>query len=126
MSKVHPVPSAFAAAEQIKPDTYARLYKASIDDPEQFWADAAKRLEWIEPPTQIRDVSFDAKDLYIRWYADGVLNPTASCLDRHLEKRATKPHCCSKATTRTFPAQSRTANCMPMSAGSPMPCATSG
>ncbi len=90
MSKVHPVPSAFAAAEQIKPDTYARLYKASIDDPEQFWANAAKRLEWIEPPTQTKDVSFDAKDLHIRWYADGVLNPTVSCLDRHLEKRGDK------------------------------------
>jgi acetyl-CoA synthetase len=90
MSKVHPVPSAFAAAEQIKPDTYARLYKASIEDPEQFWANAAKRLEWIEPPTQTRDVSFDAKDLHIRWYADGVLNPTVSCLDRHLENRGDK------------------------------------
>ncbi|HEY8229304.1 MAG TPA: acetate--CoA ligase [Rhodanobacteraceae bacterium] len=90
MSKVHPVPSAFAAAEQIKPDTYARLYKASIEDPEQFWANAAKRLEWIEPPTQTKDVSFDAKDLHIRWYVDGVLNPTVSCLDRHLEKRGDK------------------------------------
>ncbi|MDE2226094.1 MAG: propionate--CoA ligase, partial [Xanthomonadaceae bacterium] len=90
MSKVHPVPPAFAAAEQVKPDHYARLYEESIDDPEQFWANAAKRLEWIKPPTQIRDVSFDAKDLHIRWYADGVLNPTLSCLDRHLEKRGDK------------------------------------
>ena len=90
MSKVHPVPSAFAAAEQIKPDSYARLYKASIDDPDKFWADAAKRLEWIKPPSRTRDVSFDAKDLHIRWYADGVLNPTVSCLDRHLATRGDK------------------------------------
>jgi len=55
MSTMHPVPQAFAAAEQIKPDTYARLYKDSIDDPEKFWAAAARRLEWIEPPTQARD-----------------------------------------------------------------------
>jgi acetyl-CoA synthetase len=90
MSKVHPVPPAFAAAEQIKPDSYVRLYSESIDDPERFWAAAAKRLAWITPPTQTRDVSFDAKDLHIRWYADGVLNPTVSCLDRHLEKRGDK------------------------------------
>ncbi|HJR14587.1 MAG TPA: acetate--CoA ligase [Rhodanobacteraceae bacterium] len=90
MSKVHLVPSAFAAAEQIKPDDYERLYAESLRDPEAFWARAAKRLEWIKPPTQIRDVSFDAKDLHIRWYADGVLNPTVSCLDRQLAKRGDK------------------------------------
>ena len=90
MSKVHPVPSAFAAAEQIKPDDYQRLYAESLRDPEAFWAKAAKRLEWMKPPTQIKDVSFDAKDLHIRWYADGVLNPTVSCLDRQLAKRGDK------------------------------------
>lgn len=57
MSTVHPVPPTFAAAEQIKPDTYARLYRESTDNPEKFWGEAAKRLEWIKPPTQVRDVS---------------------------------------------------------------------
>jgi acetyl-CoA synthetase len=90
MSKQHPVPSAFAAAEQIKPDDYARRYAESVAHPAAFWAKAAERLDWIKPPTQIRDVSFDAKDLHIRWYADGVLNPTVSCLDRHLGKRGDK------------------------------------
>jgi acetyl-CoA synthetase len=90
MSKVHPVPPAFAAAEQIKPDDYARLYAESLRDPEAFWAEAARRLDWIKPPSQIKDVSFDARDLHIRWYADGVLNPTVSCLDRQLGKRGDK------------------------------------
>jgi acetyl-CoA synthetase len=90
MSKVYPVPSAFAAAERIKPDGYRRRYAESLRDPEAFWAEAAKRLDWIKPPTQIKDVSFDAKDLHIRWYADGVLNPTVSCLDRHLAGRGDK------------------------------------
>ncbi|MGH8184306.1 MAG: acetate--CoA ligase, partial [Rhodanobacteraceae bacterium] len=90
MSKVHAVPSTFAAAEQIKPDNYARLYAESLADPEKFWADAAKRLDWIKPPTQAKDVSFAAKDLHIRWYADGVLNPTISCLDRQLARRGDK------------------------------------
>ncbi|MGH8114500.1 MAG: AMP-binding protein, partial [Rhodanobacteraceae bacterium] len=90
MSNVHPVPSAFAATEQIKPDDYERLYAESLRDPEAFWAKAAGRLEWINPPTEIKDVSFDEKDLHIRWYADGILNPTVSCLDRHLEKHGGK------------------------------------
>jgi acetyl-CoA synthetase len=90
MSNVHPVPPAFAAAERIKPDEYARRYAESLRDPEAFWAKAARRLDWIKPPTQVKDVSFDASDLHIRWYADGVLNPTASCLDRQLETRGDK------------------------------------
>ncbi len=90
MSKVHAVPPTFAAAEQIKPDDYQRLYAESLRDPEAFWAKAAKRLDWMKPPTRIKDVSFDADDLHIRWYADGVLNPTVSCLDRQLAKRGDK------------------------------------
>ena len=90
MSKVHPVPPAFAAAERIKPDDYARRYAESLRDPGSFWAEAARRLDWIKFPTRIKDVSYDPEDLHIRWYADGVLNPTVSCLDRHLAKRADK------------------------------------
>jgi acetyl-CoA synthetase len=90
MSNVHPVPPAFAAAEQIKPDAYARMYRESVEDPDKFWAEQAKRLDWIKPPTQVKDVSFDPDNLHIRWYADGVLNPTVSCLDRHLKTRGDK------------------------------------
>ncbi|HEX7324853.1 MAG TPA: AMP-binding protein, partial [Rhodanobacteraceae bacterium] len=90
MSKVYPVPSAFAAAEQIKPDDYARLYADSVRDPVAFWGKVAKRLDWIKPPTQIKDVSFNKDDLHIRWFADGVLNPTINCLDRHLATRGDK------------------------------------
>ena len=87
MSTAHPVPPAFATAEQIKPDAYQRLCAEAIANPEQFWRAAAKRIAWIKPPTQIKDVSFDPANLHIRWYADGVLNPTVSCLDRHLATR---------------------------------------
>ncbi|MGH8111933.1 MAG: acetate--CoA ligase [Rhodanobacteraceae bacterium] len=90
MSTPHPVPSAFAAAEQIKPDDYARLYAQSISDPEAYWAKVAKRLDWIKPPTEIKDTSFDPKDLHIRWFADGTLNATINCLDRHLATRGDK------------------------------------
>ena len=66
---------------------YESLYAASIADPDAFWAEHGKRIDWMRPYSQISDVSYDAKDLHIRWYADGTLNAAANCLDRHLEKR---------------------------------------
>ncbi len=67
---------------------YEERYAASIADPEGFWRDEAKRIDWIEPFTQVKDCSFASNDLHIRWFADGKLNASANCLDRHLEKNA--------------------------------------
>jgi acetyl-CoA synthetase len=65
------------------------MYRTSIADPAKFWAHQAReRLEWIRPFREVKDVSFDARDLHIRWFADGVLNVSANCLDRHLPGRA--------------------------------------
>ena len=66
---------------------YQALYQASIDDPDAFWAEHGKRIDWIRPYSQISAVSYDAADLSIAWYADGTLNAAANCLDRHLESR---------------------------------------
>ena len=66
---------------------YQEMYKRSIDDPEGFWGDEGKRLDWIKPYTQIQDVSYDTADLHVKWYYDGVLNASANCLDRHLATR---------------------------------------
>jgi acetyl-CoA synthetase len=66
---------------------YETMYAASIADPDAFWAEHGKRIDWITPYSQISDVSYDAQDLHIRWYADGTLNAAANCLDRHLETR---------------------------------------
>jgi len=90
MSAIHSVPPAFAGKARITRDEYARLYAESVRDPESFWRNVAQRLDWIKPPTKIKDVSFDAKDLHIRWYEDGVLNVTVNCLDRHLAGRGDK------------------------------------
>ena len=64
---------------------YARLHAQSLRDPDAFWRDVAQRLDWIHPPTQIKDTSFALEDFHIRWYADGVLNASVNCLDRHLD-----------------------------------------
>jgi acetyl-CoA synthetase len=90
-SKTYPVPEAFAAKANLTPEKYKAMYAASIADPEAFWGEQGKRLDWIKPYTQVKDVSWETGDLHVRWYHDGVLNVSANCLDRHLEKRADKP-----------------------------------
>jgi len=90
MSKVYPVDPSFAAASRLRHDDYERLYAESVSDPEGFWARVGQRLDWIKPPTKIKNVSFDKNDLHIRWYEDGELNVSANCLDRQLAKRGDK------------------------------------
>jgi len=67
---------------------YEEMYARSLRDPESFWRDEAKRIDWIKPFTKVKDVSYDANDLHIRWFEDGTLNVSANCIDRHLPARA--------------------------------------
>jgi len=90
MSKLHVVPAEFAARARLRADDYDRLYAESVRDPEGFWGRIGKRLDWIKPYTKVKDVSFAADNLHIRWYEDGQLNLSANCLDRHLRTRADK------------------------------------
>ena len=78
---------ALAKHAHIDADGYQTLYAESIADPDAFWAKHGKRIDWIKPYSQISDVSYDAKDLHIKWFADGSLNAAANCLDRHLAER---------------------------------------
>jgi len=87
--KSYPVPKALADRAWINSSTYESLYRTSLEDSAGFWAKQAReRLEWIAPFRQVKDTSFDAHDLHVRWFADGKLNVAANCLDRHLGKRA--------------------------------------
>jgi acetyl-CoA synthetase len=90
MPNVYPVDPKFAAKALLRADDYQRLYAESIRDPAKFWGEVAQRLDWIKAPTKVKDVSFDPKDVHIRWFGDGMLNVSANCLDRHLEKRGDK------------------------------------
>ena len=85
--KVYAVPEVVARGAHITDAKYRALYQASVDDPESFWSEQAQRIDWIKPFTQIKDVSFDQQDLHIRWFADGELNVSVNCLDRHLATR---------------------------------------
>ncbi|MEK9881834.1 MAG: acetate--CoA ligase [Alphaproteobacteria bacterium] len=66
---------------------YQAMYDASIADPDAFWAEHGKRIDWIKPYSQVSDVSYDKADLHISWFGDGSLNAAANCLDRHLASR---------------------------------------
>ncbi len=78
---------ALAKNAHIDADGYQALYAESIADPNAFWAKHGNRIDWIKPYSQVSNVSYDAKNLHINWFADGSLNAAANCLDRHLAER---------------------------------------
>ena len=84
---VHPVPQ-WADSASMDAQGYARAYDAAKSDPDGYWGEQAKRLDWITPFTSVKDTSFDEADFRINWFADGQLNVAANCIDRHLETRA--------------------------------------
>ncbi len=80
---IYPVSDEVRESALLTPSQYDEMYQASVNDPEAFWAEHGKRIVWSKPFTQVKDVSFQKDDLHIRWFADGELNVTESCLDRH-------------------------------------------
>ena len=88
MSKVHlhPVPEAWKARAWCDADRYEEMYPRSVSDPEGFWGDEAKRLDWITPWQRVKNTTF-ASPVSIQWYEGGQLNVSANCIDRHLKSR---------------------------------------
>ena len=90
MSDVYPVAPGFAAQANMDRAGYERAYAQAKDAPDAFWRDLAKRLDWYTAPNTTKDVSYDLEDFHIRWFADGELNASVNCLDRHLDKHGDK------------------------------------
>jgi len=86
-TQVYPVPEVSKDRALIDKAQYEKMYAQSVDDNEAFWAEQAKRVDWIKPFTQVKDVSYAKDDLHIRWYHDGTLNVCYNCVDRHLETK---------------------------------------
>jgi acetyl-CoA synthetase len=84
---VYPVPSEWADKALIDANRYSQLYRESVDDPETFWRREAQRIDWIRPFSIVKQTSFYEDEFCIRWFADGTLNLSANCLDRHLAER---------------------------------------
>ena len=79
-----------AARAHIDAAKYEEMYAQSVADPDAFWAEHGKRIDWITPYTTISNVSYNKPNVSIKWYEDGTLNAAANCLDRHLETRGSQ------------------------------------
>ena len=87
MATTHPVPPEWAARAYVDAAGYAAKYRAALDTPEAFWRAESGRIDWIKQWTQLSNCSFNEADFGIEWFADGTLNVSANCLDRHLAER---------------------------------------
>ncbi|ENM5914143.1 acetate--CoA ligase [Vibrio mimicus] len=89
MSEAHiyPVKQNIKAHTHADNDTYQAMYQQSITDPEGFWGEQGKIVDWIKPFTKVKSTSFDPGHIDIRWFEDGTLNISANCIDRHLATR---------------------------------------
>ncbi len=86
-SKVYDVPAEWAQRAYINDEKYKAEYARSISDPDGFWAEHGKRIDWFKPFTKVKNTSYGADEIVIKWFEDGVTNVAHNCLDRHLEKR---------------------------------------
>ncbi|KOC88602.1 acetate--CoA ligase [Winslowiella iniecta] len=93
MSQIHkhPVPANIAENTLINAEQYQSMYQQSVQDPEAFWGEQGKILDWIKPYTRVKNTSFAPGNVDIRWFEDGTLNLAANCLDRHLHERGDHP-----------------------------------
>jgi acetyl-CoA synthetase len=82
-------PAEFARNARLSLADYEEMYRRSIEEPDGFWAEEARRIDWVTAPTVISNWSFDPVD--VKWYQDGVLNLCHNCVDRHLATRADAP-----------------------------------
>jgi len=85
--KVYDVPAEWAKRAYVDEAKYKEMYARSIKDPDGFWSEQAKRLDWIKSPTKAGNWSFAPGNISIKWFEDGILNAAYNCIDRHLEKR---------------------------------------
>jgi len=87
--KQYKVPANIANNALISPEQYQQMYQQSVDDPDSFWAQQASELvSWDTPWDKVLDYSYDADNLYIKWFAGGKLNVCYNCIDKHLKTRA--------------------------------------
>ncbi|MEQ8667420.1 MAG: acetate--CoA ligase [Rhodospirillales bacterium] len=82
-----PVPADVADYALLDNDKYLEMYKKSVDDPDGFWAEHGKRIDWIKPFSKVRNVNYNTPGVSIKWFEDGTLNVSANCIDRHLATR---------------------------------------
>ncbi len=83
-----PVSKDWQSRALIDKKRYEEMYARSLKDPDGFWREEAKRIDWIKPFTKVKNVSWNPDNLFVKWFEDGTLNVSANCIDRHLKTRA--------------------------------------
>ena len=86
--KLYPPNAAFIKNSHADKAKYDAMYAQSVTDPDAFWGEQGKRLDWIKPYTKVKNSTFEYPDVSVKWFEDGVLNVSANCVDRHLATRA--------------------------------------
>ncbi|WP_342360259.1 acetate--CoA ligase [Terrarubrum flagellatum] len=85
---IHKVPAAWAKRAWVNDAKYKKMYAASVKDPDAFWGEHGKRIDWFKPYTKVKNVSYAPGAVSIKWYEDGATNVAYNCVDRHLADRA--------------------------------------
>ena len=85
--KIYDVPADWQKRAFVDDAKYQEMYARSVKDPNGFWGEQAKRIDWIKPFTKVKNTSFAPGNVSIKWFEDGTLNVAYNCIDRHLAKR---------------------------------------
>jgi len=85
--KIFSVAQEVAERALIDKQAYLKMYAESTADPDHFWGEHGKRIDWIKPYSKVKNTHFGRDDVSIKWYEDGTLNACVNCVDRHLETR---------------------------------------
>src|SRR6186997_2918807 len=85
--KIYDVPAEWQKRAFVGDAKYKEMYDRSIKDPNGFWAEHAKRVDWIKPFSKVKNTTYDPHNVSIKWFEDGTLNACYNCVDRHLAKR---------------------------------------
>ncbi|MFP5214100.1 MAG: AMP-binding protein, partial [Acidobacteriota bacterium] len=85
-NELFPVPESWAKCALCDDETYKKMYDWSVKDPEGFWSEQAKRIDWFKPFSKVKEGTFTG-DVRVKWFVDGKVNVSYNCLDRHLATR---------------------------------------
>ena len=88
--QIYPPSAQFVAKAKLRKADYDKMYSASTDNPEEFWMEHGKRIDWMTPYSKVKNVSYSHPDVSIKWFEDGQLNVSANCVDRHLHSRGSQ------------------------------------
>ena len=85
--KIYDVTAEWAGRAFVDDGKYQAMYAASVADPDGFWREHGKRIDWFKPYTKVKNTSYDPHNVSIRWFEDGTTNVAYNCVDRHLATR---------------------------------------